>query len=81
MSVGLEVECSDPWCAGGQQKALTTIQTTLYDLIAALNDAAKPGEETLVVTIVAQWLRTGRIKGLRRPVESAASPLMTEMGP
>jgi hypothetical protein len=35
--------------------------TTLYDLIAAMQDAARPGEEALIVPTIVQWLRAGRI--------------------
>lgn len=35
--------------------------TTLYDLIAAMQDAARPGEEALIVPIIMRWLRAGRI--------------------
>jgi hypothetical protein len=35
--------------------------TTLYDLIAAMQDAARPGEEALIVPTIIRWLRAGRI--------------------
>ena len=35
--------------------------TTLYDLIAAMQDAARPGKEALIVPTIVQWLRAGRI--------------------
>jgi hypothetical protein len=38
----------------------TVVSTTLYDLIAAVGDAIEPGEEDLVVPIVAHLLRAGR---------------------
>lgn len=35
----------------------TTLTTTLYDFIAAVQDAIEPGEEALVVPIVTRVLR------------------------
>jgi hypothetical protein len=35
--------------------------TTLYDLIAAMQDTTRPGEEALIVPTIVQWLRAGRI--------------------
>jgi hypothetical protein len=40
---------------------ITFGRTTLYDLIAAMQDAARPGEEALIVPTIMQWLRAGRI--------------------
>lgn len=40
----------------------TTIATTLYDVIAALNDETEPHEEALVVQIVMEMLNAGRAK-------------------
>lgn len=37
----------------------TVVYTTLYDLIAAVGDAIKPGEEDFVAPIVAHMLRVG----------------------
>lgn len=37
------------------------LTTTLYDLITALQAVVEPHEDTLVVALVAHWLRTGRI--------------------
>jgi hypothetical protein len=39
----------------------TCLTTTLYDLMAALQDVVAPHEDALVVGLVARWLRTGRI--------------------
>jgi hypothetical protein len=39
----------------------TCLTTTLYDLMAALHDVVAPHEDALVVSLVARWLRTGRI--------------------
>lgn len=43
----------------------TVVSTTLYDLIAAVNDAIEPGEEDVVIPIVAHLLRAGRAHFLR----------------
>jgi len=43
----------------------STIETTLYDLMAALQVEVEPGEEALVVAIVAHLLRSGRVKHLK----------------
>lgn len=37
------------------------LRTTLYDLIAVLQDVVAPPADALVVAIVADWLRAGRI--------------------
>ena len=36
--------------------------TTLYDVIAALQEVVEPGEDALVVAIVDAWLRAGRLR-------------------
>jgi hypothetical protein len=41
--------------------ASTCLTTTLYDLMAALHDVVAPHEDNLVIAIVANWLRTGRV--------------------
>ncbi len=41
------------------------VYTTLYDLIAAVNEAIAPGEEDFVAPIVAHLLRAGRARLLR----------------
>jgi len=43
----------------------TVVFTTLYDLIAAVDDAVEPGEEDVVAPIVAHLLRAGRAHFLR----------------
>jgi hypothetical protein len=48
--------------------APTTIATTLYDLISALQDASDPGQDEQVVATVIHLLRSGR---LTFPRESA----------
>src|SRR5215471_19478833 len=40
----------------------TSGTTTLYDVIAALQEVVEPGEDALVVAIVDVWLRSGRIR-------------------
>ena len=50
------------------ERAETTrpvVSTTLYDLIAAVDEAIEPGEEDLMVPIVAHLLRAGRAHFLR----------------
>ena len=36
--------------------------TTLYDVIAALQAVVEPSEDALVVAIVDEWLRSGRLR-------------------
>lgn len=38
------------------------ITTTLYDVIAALQTVVAPENDALIVTIVAEWLRSGRLR-------------------
>jgi len=40
----------------------TSGTTTLYDVIAALQEVVEPGEDALVVAIVDAWLRSGRLR-------------------
>jgi hypothetical protein len=47
------------------ETAHPVVYTTLYDLIAAVNDAVDPGEEDVVAPIVAHLLRAGRAHFLR----------------
>jgi len=42
----------------------TCLTTTLYDLMAALQDVVAPHEDALVVGLVARWLQTSRITSL-----------------
>jgi hypothetical protein len=44
--------------------APTRVTTTLYDVIAALQTVAEPEEDDIVVAIVANWLRSGRLRVL-----------------
>jgi hypothetical protein len=52
------------------------LKTTLCDLVRALQDVAEPDEDTLVVDIVARWLRTGRITFLRNATQSVRDDLL-----
>ena len=47
--------------SGGEDAAPATITTTLYDLLAALQDVVHPGEEALVVATAVSMLRAGRL--------------------
>lgn len=62
----------------------TVISTTLYDLIAAVQDAVEPGEEAYVPAIVAHLLRAGQARFLRHvdvatPWDDAAPALLTRV--
>ena len=52
--------------SGGEDTAPATITTTLYDLIAALQEVVEPGEDRLVVATVVSMLRAGRIRRVAR---------------
>src|SRR5262249_50810069 len=54
--------------SGGAAAVPATITTTLYDLIAALQEVVRPGEETLVVATVVSLLRAGRICAMAREI-------------
>ncbi len=41
--------------------APTYVTTMLYELMAALQTVAEPDEDELIITIVAFWVRTGRL--------------------
>ncbi len=43
-----------------QKKRASTVTTTLYDLIAAVQDSVNPDEEELVVPTVVHMLLVGR---------------------
>lgn len=45
-----------------ENAASASTTTTLYDLISALQDTVEPGEETYIVPIITQWLRSGRLR-------------------
>jgi hypothetical protein len=40
----------------------TRVTTTLYDVLAALQAVIEPEEDDVVVAIVAEWLRSGRLR-------------------
>lgn len=42
-------------------EAPARLTTTLYDVVAALQSVAAPDEDGLVVAVVADWLRSGRM--------------------
>ena len=56
----------------GERTQSQTITTTLYDLIAALQDVVQPGEDALVVATMVHLLCTGRIT-LRSGIEALES--------
>ena len=58
--------------SGGEDAIPATITTTLYDLIAALQDVVHPGEDALVVATMVHLLCTGRIT-LRSGIEALES--------
>ena len=41
--------------------APTRLTTTLYDVLAALQDVAPADEDTQMVATVVRWIRTGRL--------------------
>jgi hypothetical protein len=38
------------------------VTTTLYDVMAALQTVVEPEDDDLVVAIVTEWLRSGRLR-------------------
>ena len=44
-----------------EHSASTTIETTLYELIEAINEQVQPGEDRLVVETVLDLIDTGQI--------------------
>jgi hypothetical protein len=58
-------EDGDIMIPGREDATRTVVYTTLYDLIAAVDDAIEPGEEDCVASIVAHLLRAGRAHFLR----------------
>ena len=49
-----------------------TFFTTLYDLIAAVSEAAGPGEDALVAATVSYMLESGKARLLDRAEQDAA---------
>lgn len=44
------------------REELPRITTTLYDVIAALQSVVAAEDDALIVTTVAEWLRSGRLR-------------------
>jgi hypothetical protein len=53
----------------GTHPELSTTKITLYDLIDAISDEVKPGEDQLVVEVVLHLRESGRIKLLSMPLK------------
>ena len=45
-------------------EAPTRVTTTLYDVMAALQTVVEPEDDALVVAIVTEWFRSGRLRVL-----------------
>ena len=58
-------EDGDIMIPGREGATYAVVYTTLYDLIAAVDDAIAPGEEDCVTRIVVHLLRAGRARFLR----------------
>jgi hypothetical protein len=58
-------EDGDIMIPGREEARRAVVYTTLYDLIAAVDDAIEPGEEDCVAPIVAHLLCAGRAHFLR----------------
>ena len=43
---------------------VTSIKTTLYQLIGAISDAVRPGEENLIPAVVINLIESGKIRKL-----------------
>ncbi len=66
MSTVLEVDEMAPVARGIQRVAMPSRRTTtLYDLMAALQDVGGPDNDVLVVASVVYLLRSGRLTVLR----------------
>ena len=59
---------------GASYGVCTTLQTTLYDLMQALQDETEPDEEHLVVDAVTQLLRNGQIRFIVQPTHAITTP-------
>ena len=46
------------------RKQPEAIQTTLYDLVATIQDDIGPEDDALIVNTVTDWIRTGKIRFL-----------------
>jgi hypothetical protein len=58
-----DITAADP--VDGERPEQTGIVTTLYDLIAALNDQHEPGEEDVTTAVVVHLCNTGNLRFLR----------------
>ena len=54
-------------------RVLTTVKTTLYDLIEAISDQVQPEQDWLVVEAVLDLIDTGRVK-IPGSIEESISP-------
>lgn len=54
------------------RKQPEAIQTTLYDLIATIQDDIGPEDDALIVNTVTDWIRTGHIRFLNEIGEQCA---------
>ncbi len=61
----MEATAKNLYTTESTHPGLTTIKTTLYDLIEAIDEEMDPGEEWMVATTVLQLLDTGHAKFLR----------------
>jgi hypothetical protein len=52
-------------------KAQPCIKSTLYDVMTCLQTVVDPTEDDMVVAIVVEWLRSGRITLAGRPTVAA----------
>ncbi len=57
----MEATAEDFYMAESARPRLTTIKTTLYELIEAIDEEVEPGEEWLVVKTVSHLLNTGSV--------------------
>jgi hypothetical protein len=51
----------------------TAIDTTLYELIAAIIDTIEPGEDALIEATVQELVESGKLRWIRTAKHSAAS--------
>lgn len=61
----MEATAEDFYTTESASPGLTTIETTLYELIGAIDEEVEPGEEWLVAQTVLHLLDTGQAKFLR----------------
>jgi hypothetical protein len=51
-----------PTPASSTDKTPARVTTTLYDVIATLQSVIAPEDDDLVIALVADWLRSGRLR-------------------